>query len=887
MLLNFNIEYSSLPGENIVLRFIEKKKDGFSEINLHYKDELHWAGTINTNEFEVKKNFLYDVILKNTDLSISEKKLISGNIKWKNKQGEELQIEYKKILENAYPKLANTKPFKKVFKLKKSGAKKECSLKKATHIFNVNYAALHKNNFLCLTGSAAKMNLFNAENPIFFKQKKNNVASLKLNLKKEKFPIEYKIGIYDDVQKRMIDYEPGANHIIYEVSEKGAKTIINHQYNFDKLLWKGAGINIPVFSIRTATSWGSGDFRDLHLMIDYAASIGIKLIQLLPVNDTTSTLLDKDSYPYSAISSFALHPKLLCVQKLAYAMSEEIFAHEKAEIERLNNLFFCDHAGVIKLKFAVLQRIFASHKNDFLNDPDWFSYFELNREWLMPYAAFCVLRDKYGTLKYDEWEAYANYNEDEIAAFVEPSSENYDDILFWYFIQYHLHIQLKSASEYAHKKAVILKADLPIGVGRYSVDTWVNPHLFHLDMQAGAPPDAFSTLGQNWSFPTYNIGQMALDKFDWFKKRMQQLEKYFDAVRIDHVLGLFRIWTIPCNQMNGTMGVFTPAIPANKDNMIHAGLAFDYNRLCQPFITHELLQQLFGMDMTVIKEIFFDNDYRFRNELNDQQKIAEYFLLHPLYAKYEQSLFELIANVILFRDAVNMNGFHFRINMAQTHSFNNLPYDQQIVLKNLYTKYFYEWQNELWKIEGTARLKMMKEATSMLLCAEDLGMVPDFTEEVLHSLDIISLQVQQMPKDINSTFSDTATANYESVVMPATHDMEPIRLWWEKNKELAQVFYNTVLNEHGYAPYFCEPWVCKKIIEKHLQSPAMWSIFLLQDLLSINGNVRRANPAEERINDPSNADNVWNYRMHISVEDLMKQDEFNEEVRGMIIGNGR
>lgn len=887
MLLNFNIEYSSEPGENLLLRFVEKKKKEFTEISCYYKDEMHWAGTINTEDFSIKNLFLYDVILRLHNPSIPEKKLVSGNIKLKKEQERELFIEHKKILETAYPKLANTKPFKKVLKAKNNHAKKQCSLNKSTHVFKVNYTAIRENNFLCLTGSAAKMNLFEGGKPIFFKQKKNNEATLRLNLSKEKFPIEYKIGIYDDAQKRIVEYEPGGNHVIYKLPEKAAKTVINHQYNYDHFLWKGAGINIPVFSIRTATSWGSGDFTDLHSMVDYASSIGVKLLQLLPVNDTTSTLLDKDSYPYSAISSFALHPKLLSVQKLAYAVGEEIFAGEKAEIERLNKLSFCDHAAVINLKFAVLKRIFASNKNDFLSDHDYSSFFELNKEWLVPYAAFCVLRDLNGSLKYDEWEELANYNEDAIAAFVEPSSEHYDEITFWYFLQYHLHIQLKNASKYAHKKGVILKADLPIGVGRYSVDTWINPHLFHLDKQAGAPPDAFSTVGQNWSFPTYNIGQMALEKFDWFTKRMQQLEKYFDAVRIDHVLGLFRIWTIPSNQMNGTMGVFAPAIPTNKDNMIHAGVAFDYHRLCEPFITHNLLQELFGTDMPEIKEIFFDNDYKFRNELNDQQKIAAYFLLHPMYAHYEQPLFELISNVILFRDAVNMNGFHFRINMAQTQSFKNLPYYQQIILNNLYTKYFYESQNELWKIEGTARLKMMKEATSMLLCAEDLGMVPDFTEEVLHSLDIISLQVQQMPKDINSTFSDTTTANYESVVMPATHDMEPIRLWWEKNKALAQVFYNTVLNEHGHAPYFCEPWVCKKIIEKHLQSPAMWSIFLLQDLLSINGNVRRANPAEERINDPSNAENVWNYRMHLNVEDLMKQHEFNEEVRGMIKGSGR
>lgn len=887
MLLNITIDYSSVPGENILIQFLDKNGREPLTVPMCYKDELQWAATINTNEYEVHKNFSYNVILKNDQYKLYEKIIVSGIIKLKKFKGNEIFIKHKKNEDKNYPKIGNTKPFKKVFRIKNKLATKICPYKKATHIFNVNYPTLQKNKFICITGSAYKMNLFDGEKPLLFKQKNNNTGSITLDLSKEKFPIEYKIGIFDSGKKTIVEYETGANNVLKKLNEDGTKKIIQHQYKCDNFLWKGAGINIPVFSLRTASSWGSGDFKDIHLMADYAASVGIKMIQLLPVNDTTSTLFDKDSYPYSAISSFALHPKFLCVQKMASSLSVEILEEEKAEIQRLNQLSFCEHSGAMKLKFAVLKRIFSSVKNKLPTDEDFLTFFCANKEWLVPYAAFCSLRDKHGTLNYNEWGDFSEYTSDKIMAFTEPISEHFEEVLFWYFIQYYLHLQLLKATQYAHKRGVIIKADLPIGVGRYSVDTWVNPHLFHLDMQAGAPPDAFSKLGQNWSFPTYNIGVMAADNFTWFGKRMQHLENYFDAVRIDHVLGLFRIWSIPSNQINGTMGVFVPAIPIKKDDLIKAGLAFDYKRFCQPLITESLLQQLFGEDRSAIQEIFFDNDYNFKNELNDQRTIAAYLKFNTTYLKYEQQLFDLIANVILFRDTLNMDGYHFRINMAQTYSYQNFTDAEKKILSSLYTKYYYETQNKLWKIEGTARLKMLKEATSMLLCAEDLGMVPDFTEEVLHSLDIISLQVQQMPKDINSMFSDTTNANYESVVMPATHDMQPIRLWWEKNKNLAQVFYNNVLNEQGVAPYFCEPWVCKKIIEAHLQSPAMWSIFLLQDLWAIDGNIRRPNPAEERINDPANADNVWNYRMHISVEDLLKQEGFNAEIKKLIKESGR
>ena len=175
----------------------------------------------------------------------------------------------------------------------------------------------------------------------------------------------------------------------------------------------------------------------------------------------------------------------------------------------------------------------------------------------------------------------------------------------------------------------------------------------------------------------------------------------------------------------------------------------------------------------------------------------------------------------------------------------------------------------------------------MLLCAEDLGMVPDFTEEVLHRLDMLSLDVQQVGKYGNTNFSDISAANYESVVMPGTHDMATIREWWESQRDRAQYFFTNILKEKGEAPYFCEPWICKKIIEIHLQSPAMLSIFLLQDIMAMNGNLRRANPYEERINDPANNDHVWNYRMHIPVSRLADEKAFTQELHSMIKSGNR
>jgi 4-alpha-glucanotransferase len=571
------------------------------------------------------------------------------------------------------------------------------------------------------------------------------------------------------------------------------------------------------------------------------------------------------------------------VQKMADASKVLITKEEQKEIEKLNALSYSNHSAVVSLKIAVLKRVFEKEKNNFTKSDAWHTFFEAHNNWLIPFAAFCVLRDKYTIPDFALWQDFSVYDKAKVNQLSTKESDDYEAILFWYFVQFNLHVQLEDAIAYAQQKGVVLKADLPIGVGRLSADTWENPSLFVMEMQAGAPPDAFSGSGQNWSFPTYNIAEMAKDGFAWFRRRMQHLQTYFDAVRIDHVLGIFRIWSIPLNQVEGTMGKFVPAIPMSRDEFYNAGLNFDENRFCEPFITEEILYEKFGNDTAQVKDIFFSNG-KLVEAFNDQRKVEAYFAKYGENKSWQQGLFDLIANVILFKDGY---GYHFRINMFQISAYTWLSANEKSILDKLYHKYFFEMQNDLWRKEGEMKLEMMTDSSDMLLCAEDLGMVPDFTDEVLKNLDILSLQVQQMPKDSASSYSDTEKAKYESIVMPATHDMSPMRLWWEENTKTTQSFYNNILHEFGNAPQYCEPWVCRKIVEKHLQSPAMWSIFLMQDILALNGEIRLENPNDERINIPSNPNHVWNYRMHISLENLLKENELNDDLKNMIKQNNR
>lgn len=875
--LQFTIKSNIPEGGLPVIRFAEGDEEREMELQFAKAGEGLWELSISREEHRFKKKFEYSILYKSIgNEPPTEKVILNDRFSLKGKSN--IKITYENIEGRKLKRLSRNAMFSIVAGRKKLVKRK--AVKEPTHIFRSSAGILEENKYLCITGSAKKLNQWNPGEPVLLDPKKK----LKLNFSGEHFPIEYKMAIWDAKEKKITEYEHGANRIIEKSDLDNELNIIFLPEAFSTYAWKGAGINVPVSALRRDGGWGTGEFTDLHRLVEWAAAAGFKMIQLLPLYDTTATYTDKDSYPYNPLSSFALHPQLLNVQKLATAYSFEIPEAHKAERERLESSAALNNPAVMKLKLAVLREIFAIEKDDFKDDMDWFSFFDLNREWLTPYAAFCYLRDKYETADTSQWQEFAHYKEEDVQELASHESDAYDGILFWYFVQYHLHLQLKDAADHAHKNGIVFKADLPIGAGRHSVDTWVNPEFFDLKMQAGAPPDFFTPKGQNWSFPTYNWAAMEADNYSWFRKRLEHMQTYFNAMRIDHVLGFFRIWSIPANQYEGLLGRFAPAVPLTDHDFANAGISFDKARLCEPFITEELLLDKFGEDAEEVKAIFFEEG-KLKKEFDDQQKVKAYFKANGENESRQQGLFDIITNVILLDEG--HGAYHFRIDIHLSDSFKHLDEDEQRKLRILYHQYFFENQQSLWRKEGEKKLKMLKENTSMLLCAEDLGMVPDFTEEVLHNLDMLSLDVQQVGKYGNTNFSDISAANYESVVMPGTHDMATIREWWESQRDRAQYFYTNILKQQGEAPYFCEPWICKKIIEIHLQSPAMLSIFLLQDIMAMNGNLRRANPYEERINDPANNDHVWNYRMHIPLSRLIEEKAFTQEIHSMIKSGNR
>lgn len=488
--------------------------------------------------------------------------------------------------------------------------------------------------------------------------------------------------------------------------------MINYNYN--------AGVAVPVFSLRSDDSCGIGEFLDLKKLADWCVATGLKLIQILPINDTTTDGGWSDSYPYKSISTKALHPIYLNVEKVG-RLNDENEQKRFQEIKKeLNAKEFVDYPEVFKTKMDYLKKVYAQKRGK------------------------------------------------------KPA--------FYEFLQQHCDKQLTEAVDYLHDRGIMLKGDLPIGVNRESDDVKQNPHLFNLNMETGAPPDAFSAKGQNWGFPTYNWAAIEAENFQWWEERVQWFKRYFDALRIDHILGFFRIWEIPKDSPDARSGHYSPEDP----------------RLWE-IEGRKRLSKIFNLP----------NNTSFRLERNGMEKSQTFA------GDFSTSL----------RSARN---------------------------------------------------------DGLLICGEDLGMVAPCVPGVMRELGILSLEVQRMPKNSARPFSDPRENPYLSVDNTGTHDMPTIRGWWEQDRELSARYYHEMLHHTDNPPYFCEPWVCKEIVEQHLNSSSQWVILPIQDYIAMDGDFRWNNTWDEQINDPADPNNKWKYRMHQSLEALLNNEKLTNLLKNLV-----
>ncbi|QKG53810.1 4-alpha-glucanotransferase [Hymenobacter sp. BRD67] len=522
------------------------------------------------------------------------------------------------------PGIGSATPIKKA-----AGKAKKAVAAPATVRFQLEAPRVDPHHQVCVLGSDPALGSWDNTRPLLLSDSNFPAWQAELALQNPEAELRYKYGFWSPERHAVVQLETGDDRVLPAgTAQPGTLTVLADEgFRYHAGPWRGAGVAMPVFSLRSEKGLGVGEFSDLKLLIDWAEKTGLNLVQILPINDTTATHTWVDSYPYAAISVFALHPQYLHLEGIADLKDKAARTELTRLREELNAKDFVDYEAVMNGKWKLLRLLYQQEKKKFLVDPEFHTFKAEQASWLIPYAAFSALRERFGTADFHQWprEFRAPVG---LAELTNEAGADFDEFGLHFFTQFHLDKQLRAAVNYGRARGVVLKGDLPIGIYRHSVDAWTQPELFHMDQQAGAPPDDFSTTGQNWRFPTYNWERMAQDNYQWWRERLGHLARYFDALRIDHILGFFRIWEMPENSVEGLLGHFAPALPLHRDEIERRLGWFDYGRLCEPYIRWHLLERVFGADAQAVFDEFLVADsygaLQLRPHVANQRQIEEY-----------------------------------------------------------------------------------------------------------------------------------------------------------------------------------------------------------------------------------------------------------------------
>ena len=817
MKIRFNLEYQTTFGEELMLNILAEGKT--EQHKMGTLDGLHWMCELSKNVRTDKCIDYFYSVVRGEQQARTEWLTEPHHLELVAAKGARYTV-YDHWLDIPEDSFLYSSAFTECVAAREKKSSKETHFDKTVRL-KVRAPQLRNFERLAILGDCQALGSWEAIRALDMTEHQSNEWVISLDADNLPKIFEFKFVGLDDAIDVTPLWETGANRTIELPILQPGDVIVYElpQAYFPIYPWKGAGTVIPIFSLRSEGSFGVGDFGDLKMMVDWCAKTKQRVLQVLPINDTNMTYTWQDSYPYNSISIYALHPQYTDFRQLPALKDEALKAKFEALRQELNALPQIDYERMNNAKLEYLRALFAQEGKNIMKSEAFKKFFEQNEAWLVPYAAFCHYRDLYGTATFSEWPDHHELPEKEREAMTKPTTKLYKEVAFWYFVQFNLDQQMRAAHAYARKNRVILKGDIPIGISRDGVEAWVEPKYFNLNGQAGAPPDDFSADGQNWGFPTYNWDEMLADGCSWWVRRFRKMAEYFDAYRIDHVLGFFRIWEIPVPEKSGLMGQFSPALGMSKEEIESYGCPFN--------------EGLFLVD----------------HKRNDRW--------HP-------------------RIAVQYQEAYAQLNDGEKYCFNRL-----------YNDYFYRRNNQFWYQEAMKKLPKLTQATRMLVCAEDLGMVPECVPWVMNELKILSLEIQSMPKDPTTRFGHLSRNPYRSVDTISTHDMATLRQWWDEDEERTQSYFNEMLYRGGPAPHPLPDWLAKDIVSRHLTSPSMLCLLSFQDWISINGALRLPDENAERINIPANPRHYWRYRMHLNIEQLLAADELNEEISTLIIQSGR
>lgn len=632
-----------------------------------------------------------------------------------------------------------------------------------------------------------------------------------------------------------------------------------------------AGVSVPLFSLRTARSVGIGQFPDIVELAKWCSAVGLRVIQLLPLNDTGGT-----SSPYSALSAFALNPiyiDVLAVEGSACVRDEVLAFRAAHEAEtRLS------YDAVRELKIRVLRRIFASVSGPGLEAAlrSWMK----DRPWAMAYAVFMALREEARGAPWWEWRSDRAWSP-------EAGPRLFDSLgsraLFHVFAQQAAERQLAAASAAAECLGVRIKGDIPILMSRDSVDVWARPEYFDLDFQAGAPPDMFSPDGQNWGFPPYRWETLERAGYSFWRERISHAGRFYHAVRIDHVLGFLRIWRIPASESSGVLGHFHPQRLMRREELAAYLDAGRLVWLSVPHVPGRDIDAALGAGAADAKVRLFrvlpgEDLYHIRPDLDSEKAIMA--LAEP-----ENTRAFLLAR---HRDRallpVGSGTFAACWYFGAASSYRSLTQRERELLDRSVRDCYAE-SERIWERDGRRLLAMLRESTDALLCAEDLGAVPDCLPRMLADLGILSLKIERWARDYAAEGQPLIPpASYPrlSVCSPSGHDTSTLRGWWEEEGWDREAYYRSIGGQ-GACPATLTVALSRTLLTRAMRSSSLLAIAQIQDYLALAEDLRAASPADERVNVPGTVSTTnWSYRIPLPLEEIAANAGLAASVREVV-----
>ncbi len=628
------------------------------------------------------------------------------------------------------------------------------------------------------------------------------------------------------------------------------------------------GVSVPLSALRSNQSTGIGEYPDLALLAKFASQAGLEVIQLLPVNDTGFS-----TSPYNALSAFALHPVYLRIADLPEAdkLKDEI-QNLRQEMDPLPR---AQLDLVLEKKLPLLRRLYdlAKVKKSWTKERDaWLK----ERSWGLAYVVFSALRAQY---QYAGWQSWPEHREPD--GELEQLFREHEEVAgFYVWLQIHSERQFQAATQACHLEGVAVKGDIPILLNEDSADVWSHPDIFDLTWRAGSPPDGENPDGQSWGFPSFRWDVMAHDQYAWWRERLQHAAKFYHAYRIDHVLGFFRLWVSSQNNFSGHLGYFRPSQPLRREQLRNLG--FDEGRLVwlsEPHIFGiEIRERLAAEAEEVIsvalRQVGQEDLYRFRESLNGEKAIAAL----PLSDQAKTMLFMWFRNRTLLKIDEN---FYPTPYYYASRAYESLSTEERWSFERLIHE-AREASLKLWESEGRKLLNVLKNASDMLVCAEDLGSIPPSVPGVLKDLEILSLRVLRWARNWDAPgqpYYPVQSYIDLSVTTPSVHDTSTLRQWWSEEPD------HRVCSALGIEPLEGDftPVTARRFFEGLLTTQSRLCIVPLQDWFVLEPAFLEADPLQERINVPGTVSpHNWSYRMKPSLEDLLSSQTFLSSMQGLL-----